>query len=108
MSRVKALTLFALLALAACGESTPQGQQKSAGAAPPLHLACTTPEQAGVKARDVTHKLVEAKKDGKITPDQYNAFNTTMGQGLNAWSERQDLVAYCGALDRIVKDAALQ
>ena len=108
MSRVKALTILACLALAACGESTPQGRQKSAGASPPMHLACTTPDQAGLKARDVTHKLVEAKKTGKITPDQYNAFNATMGQGLNAWSERQDLVAYCGALDRIVKDAGLQ
>jgi len=108
MSRVKALPLLAILALAACGESTPSNQQKAAGASPALRTACTTPEQAGLKAGDVTRKLVEAKKTGKITQDEYDAYNTTLGQGLQAWSERQDLVAYCGALDRIVKDADLQ
>ena len=106
MSRVKALPLLAMLALAACGESTPP--QKAAGTSPPVRLACTTPEQAGLKAGDVTRKLVEVKKAGKITQDEYDAYSLTMGQGLQAWSERQDLVAYCGALDRIVKDAGLQ
>lgn len=107
MHCVKVLSILALFALAACGESGPQNQ-KAAGASPPLRIACTTPEQAGLKAGDITRKLVEAKKSGKITQDQYDAYNTTMGQGLQAWSERQDLVAYCGALNRIVTDAGLQ
>ena len=105
MSRAKALPFLAMLALVACGESAPQ---KAAGTSPAVRTACTTPEQAGLKAGDVTRKLVEIKKAGKITQDEYDAYNLTMGQGLQAWSERQDLVAYCGALDRIVKGAGLQ
>ena len=98
--------LLACLALAGCGESAPP--KKSAGASPPVRTACTTPEQAGLKAADVTRKLVEAKKTGKITQDEYDAYNDTMGQGLRAWGERDDLVAYCAALNRIVTDASLQ
>jgi hypothetical protein len=30
-----------------------------------------------------------------------------MGAGFKAWAEQQDLKAYCAALDRISKDAAL-
>jgi hypothetical protein len=105
MSRIKASIVFAFLVLAACGESAPKN---AAGAGPPLRTACTTPEQAGLKATDVTRKLVEAKKAGKISQDEYDAYNATMGQGLQAWSERQDLTAYCGALDQIVKGAGLQ
>lgn len=100
------LMFLVLLALAGCGDSSPP--KKSAGASPPVRTACTTPEQAGLKAGDVTRKLVEAKKTGKITQDQYDGFNNTMGQGLRAWSERNDLAAYCNALNRIVADAALQ
>ena len=100
------LILLALLALTGCGDSSPP--KKSTGSSPPVRLACTTPEQAGLKAGDVTRKLVEAKKTGKITQDQYDAYNITMGQGLRAWSERDDLAAYCSALNRIVADAALQ
>jgi hypothetical protein len=98
--------LLAFLVLAACGDATPP--KKSAGSSPPMRTACTTPEQAGLKAGDVTRKLIEAKKSGKITQDQYDAYNNTMGQGLRAWSERNDLIAYCNALNRIVTDAALQ
>ena len=98
--------LLAFLALAGCGDSSPPA--KSAGARPPVRAACTTPEQAGLKAGDVTRKLVEDKMAGKITQDQYDGFNNTMGQGLRAWSERNDLAAYCNALNRIVTDAALQ
>ena len=103
MSR-KALPILVLFALAACGESTPQQKTGS----PPLRIACTTPEQAGLKAGDITRKLVEAKKTGTITQDQYDAYNTTMGQGLQAWSERQDLVAYCSALNQIATGAGLK
>ncbi|MEQ1863980.1 MAG: hypothetical protein ABL996_04935 [Micropepsaceae bacterium] len=98
--------LLCFLALAGCGDSS--APTKSAGASPPVRTACTTPEQAGLKAGDITRKLVEAKKAGKITQDQYDGYNTTMGQGLRAWSERSDLSAYCNALHRIVTDAALQ
>jgi len=100
-----ALAAIPLLCLAACGESAPQ---PSAGASPPIRTACTTPEQAGAKAQDITHKLVEARKTGTITQDQYVAFNTTMGNGFRAWAERQDLKAYCAALDRVQKDANLR
>jgi len=70
-------------------------------------MACATPEQAGAKAQDITRKLVEARKAGTITQDQYVAFNTTMSNALLAWSEKQDLKAYCAALDRIAADASL-
>jgi hypothetical protein len=94
------------LVLAACGESPPQ--QGSSGTSPPMRTACTTPEQAGAKAQDITGKLVEARKSGAITQDQYVAFNTTMSNALLAWSEKQDLKAYCAALDRIATDASLK
>jgi len=95
-----------LLILTACGESTPP--QGSSGTSPPMRTACTTPEQAGAKAQDITHKLVEGRKTGTITQDQYVAFNTTMSNALLAWSEKQDLKAYCAALDRIATDANLK
>ena len=103
MSR-QALPILALLALAACGESPPQQKAGS----PPLRIACTTPEQAGQKAGDITRTLVEAKKAGTITQDEYDAYNRTMGQGLQAWSERQDLAAYCNALNQIATGAGLK
>jgi hypothetical protein len=103
---ISAAVCSPLLMLAACGESTPQ--QGSSGASPPMRTACTTPEQAGAKAQDITRKLVEARKTGTISQDQYVAFNTTMSNALLAWSEKQDLKAYCGALDRIATDANLK
>ena len=106
MRRLDVLAVVACLALAACGESAPP--KKSAGDAKPLRIACTTPEQAGQKAQDVTAKLIEAKKSGQITDEQYLAFNNTMGEGFRAWAEKQDLAAYCGALNRIVADANLK
>lgn len=104
MTKLKCAVAVSLLALASCGESTP----KTAGAKPPVRLACATPEQAGLKAQDITGKLVEARKQGKITPDEYAALNDTMSNGFRDWAERQDLKAYCATLDRIVKDAGLQ
>lgn len=95
-----------LLILAACGESAPP--QGSSGASPPMRTACTTPEQAGDKAQDITHKLVEARKTGVITQDQYEAFNKAMGNTFLGWSEKQDLKAYCAALERIATDANLK
>lgn len=97
--------IAACLAMAACDNSQPK--QPAAGQSPPVRTACTTPEQAGLKAQDITHKLVEARKQGKITPDQYVVFNNTMSDGFRAWAERQDLKAYCAALNRVVTDAGL-
>ncbi|MBP6011441.1 MAG: hypothetical protein KBA31_04360 [Alphaproteobacteria bacterium] len=97
--------IAACLALAACDNSQPK--QPAAGQSPPVRTACTTPEQAGLKAQDITNKLVEARKQGKITPDQYVVFNNTMSDGFRAWAERQDLKAYCAALNRVVTDAGL-
>jgi hypothetical protein len=94
------------LVVAACGESPPQ--QASSGASPPIRTACTTPEQAGAKAQDITRKLVEARKTGAITQDEYAAFNTAMSNTLAGWSEKQDLKAYCAALERIATDAELK
>jgi hypothetical protein len=105
MVRVRYLALLAALALTACGDSTPK---QSAGASPPIRVACTTPEQAGQKAQDITRKLVEARKQGAITQDEYVAFNSTMSNGFRAWAERQDLKAYCATLDRIATDAELE
>jgi len=106
MRNLTAAVCLSLLALAGCGESAPP--QSSSGTSPPMRTACTTPEQAGVKAQDITHKLVESRKAGTITQDQYVAFNTTMSNALLAWSEKQDLKAYCAALDRIATDANLK
>lgn len=91
------------LALTACGDSA----QKQATQSPPVRIACTTPEQAGMKASDLTRQLVEAKKQGSITQDQYTALNNTMSTGFRAWAEHQDLRTYCAALDRVVKDSGL-
>ena len=96
--------LAACFVLAACDNSQPK---QSAGQSPPVRTACTTPEQAGVKAQDITHKLVDARKQGKITPEQYAALNNTMSEGFRAWAERQDLKAYCAALNRVATDAGL-
>jgi hypothetical protein len=95
--------LVILTAVAACGDS----KKQTTTSGPPVLVACTTPEQAGLKAADITRRLVEAKKAGTITPDQYTAYNNTMSAGLQAWSEHQDLKSYCAALDRVVKYAGL-
>jgi hypothetical protein len=101
------LSLIALLALAGCGESsTPP--KPAAGQTPPLRTACTTPEQAGLKASDITRKLIEAKTKGTISQDEYIAYNNAFSQSLRAWSETQNLANYCAALDRIVNDAGLK
>jgi hypothetical protein len=101
-----ALTLLiAALALAACGDPAPK---QSAGASKPIRMACTTPEQAGAKAQDITRKLAEARKAGTISQDEYVAYTSTLSDGLRAWAERQDLKAYCSTLERVVTDAGLQ
>lgn len=104
MNRI-ALGVLAALALVACGESTPK---QSAGASKPVRMACRTPDEAGMKAQDITRKLAEARKNGTISQDQYVAFNNTMSDGFRTWAERQDLRAYCTTLQSIVTDASLQ
>ncbi len=104
MTRI-ALSILAALALAACGESAPK---QSAGTSKPVRMACRTPDEAGMKAQDITRKLAEARKNTTITQDEYVAFNNTMSDGFRTWAERQDLRAYCATLQRVVTDAGLQ
>ena len=104
MNRI-ALSILAAFALAACGESTPK---QSAGTSKPVRMACRTIDEAGMKAQDIQRKLAEARKQGTINQDEYVAYNNTVGEGLRAWSERQDLRAYCAALQRVVTDAGMQ
>ena len=99
-----AIVLLTLATATGCGD---QSSKQNTGS-PAVRMACTTPEQAGMKATDITRKLVEQKKQGTISQDQYTAFNVTLSQGLSAWAERQDLKAYCAALDRVVQDASLK
>ena len=94
-----------LLGLAACDNSA---NKPATPPSPPIHMACVTPEQAAQKAADITRKLAEAVTAKRISEDDYRAHNVTFGAGLRAWSEKQDLKAYCAALDKVVKDAALQ
>jgi hypothetical protein len=100
-----ALSILALLALAACGDSKPQ---QSAGTSKPIRVACRTIDEAGQKAQDIQRKLAEARKAGTINQDEYVAYNDTVGEGLSAWAERQDLRAYCAALQRVVTDSGLK
>ena len=99
-----ALISTVLLGLAACDNSA---NKASTPASPPVRMACTTPEEAGKKAQDITRKLGEALTAKRITEDDYRALNVTLGNGFQAWSERQDLKAYCAALDKVVKDGWL-
>ena len=94
-----------VLALAACGDGS---KPPAAPTSPPIHTACTTPEQAGQKATDVTKKLAEAVTAKRMSEDDYRVHNATLRAGLRAWGEKRDLKAYCAALEKIVNDAALQ
>jgi Tfp pilus assembly protein PilP len=101
------LLLAALcLALAGCGDSGKPKQ--SAGTSKPVRMACRTIDEAAMKAQDITRKLAEGRKQGTITQDEYIAYTNTVSDGLSAWAERQDLRAYCAALQRVVTDASLQ
>jgi hypothetical protein len=97
-----ALISSVLLGIAACDNkpATPPS--------PPIHMACTTPAQAGQKAQEITRKLGEAVTAKRISDDDYRAYNATLSTGLQAWGEKQDLKAYCAALDKVVSDAGLQ
>ncbi|MBI1213809.1 MAG: hypothetical protein GC190_20300 [Alphaproteobacteria bacterium] len=107
MQRLKpaALVLTALVVLAACDNG---GNKASTPPSPPVSMACTTPAEAGKKAQDITRKLGEALSAKRISDDDFRAYTATLGTGLQAWSERQDLKGYCAALDKVVNDAGLQ
>lgn len=98
------LVLLFLAAIPGCGEA-PKKQAASQEAT--IRKPCTTPEQAGARAAEITRKLVEQRRKDAITADEYATYNSMMGAGFKAWAEQQDLKAYCAALDRISKDAAL-
>lgn len=98
--------LIASLTLVACGDSSPP--KPTAGSSKPVRMACRTIDEAAMKAQDVTRKLAEGRKAGTLTQDEYVAYTNTVSDGLSAWAERQDLRAYCAALQRVVTDAAFQ
>lgn len=98
------LVLLSLAAIPACGEA-PKKQASSQEAT--IRKPCTTPEQAGARAAEITRKLVEQRRKDAITADGYATYNTMMSAGFKAWAEHQDLKAYCAALDRVAKDAGL-
>lgn len=106
MRRVLPATLMAmiLLGLAACDNG---GNKAAAPPSPPVSMACTTPAEAGKKAQDITRKLGEALSAKRISEDDFRAYTATIGLGLQAWSEKQDLKAYCAALEKVVGDAGL-
>jgi hypothetical protein len=97
------LTVF--LGLAACGDSA---KKPATPPSAPIRMACTTPEEAWHKAEDVTKRLAEAVSAKRISEDDYRGFNATIGSGMRAWSEKQDLKGYCAALEKVVTDAGLQ
>lgn len=90
--------------LSACGDPAKQSAKTESS---PVRKSCTTPEQAGLKAADLTRKLVDLKKLGTITPEEYASLNGMMSSGFRAWADQQDLKAYCATLDRVSKSAGL-
>jgi hypothetical protein len=106
MVRQTLCLLVLSVAFAACGDSGKPKQ--SAGSSKPVRMACRTIDEAAMKAQDVTRKLAEGRKQGTITQDEFIAYTNTVSDGLGAWAQRQDLKAYCAALQRVVTDAGLQ
>ncbi len=98
------ILVAALATLSACGESS---KQQTASSSPPVRKSCTTPEQAGTKAADLTRKLIELKKQGTISTEEYSSLNGMMSNAFRAWAEQQDLKSYCTTLDRVSKAAGL-
>ena len=98
------ILVAALATLSACGDSS---KQQAASSSPPVKKSCTTPEQAGMKAADLTRKLVELRTQGTISAEEYSSLNGMMSNAFRAWAEQQDLKAYCAKLDRVSKSAGL-
>ena len=98
------ILVAALATLSACGDSS---KQQAASSSPTVRKSCTTPEQAGMKAADLTRKLIELKKQGTISAEEYSSLNGMMSNAFRAWAEQQDLKSYCSTLDRVSKAAGL-
>jgi hypothetical protein len=98
------LAFFSFLVLATCGEA-PKNQP--AGEKRPVAQTCTSPEQAGAKAAEITSKLVEYRKKSLMTDEEYARFNNMMSVAFKAWAETQDLAAYCSRLDKVATTAKL-
>ena len=102
------VALFLFAGLAACGEQADTSKSGNAVAkAPPVRVACRTPEEAGLKAAEITQRLVELRRQGALSAGEYAALNNQMSSGFTAWSERQDLRTYCLTLHRVVTAAKL-
>ena len=98
------VALCSALTLAACGEAP----KKQAATEDRLVVqACTSPEQAGTKAANITRKLVERRKKSLMTDEEYARFNSMMSAAFQAWAETQDLKAYCAKLDMVATAAGL-
>jgi hypothetical protein len=100
-----AAILVAVLGLASCDNSA---KKPAAPPAAPIRMSCMNPQEAGLKARDITIRLGEELTAKRISDEDYRAFVATLNVGYQAWGERQDLKAYCAALDKVVNDAGLK
>jgi hypothetical protein len=98
------LAFSSLLVLATCGEAP---RDRTAGEKRPVAQTCTSPEQAGAKAAEITSKLVEHRKKSLMTDEEYARFNNMMSAAFKAWAETQDLAAYCARLDKVATTAKL-
>lgn len=97
----------AVLGLAACDNSA-QKPPTPPPMSPPIRVSCMNPQEAGLKARDITIKLGEALTAKRISDEDYRGYIAMLNVGFAAWGERQDLKAYCAALDKVVNDAGLK
>ena len=95
----------AVFGLAACDNGP---KKPTAAPASPIHMSCMNPQEAGIKARDITTRLSEELTAKRISDEDYRAYVATLNSGYDAWGERQDLKGYCAALDKVVNDAGLK
>jgi len=98
------LAFCSFLVLATCGEPP---KKQTAAEHLPARQTCTSPEQAGAKAAEITRKLVEQRRKSLMTDEEYANLNDMMSAAFKAWAETQDLKAYCGRLDRVATSAKL-
>ena len=94
----------AVFGLAACDNGA---KKPTAPAVSPIQMSCANPQEAGIKARDITRRLSEELTAKRISDEDYRGYVATLNSGYNAWGERQDLKGYCAALQKVVSDAAL-
>lgn len=98
------LTFCSFLVLAACGEAP---KKRTATEDRPARQTCTSPEEAGAKAAEITRKLVEQRRKSILTDEEYASFNDMMSAAFKAWAETQDLKAYCLRLEGVATSAKL-